>query len=330
MAAHDLLLWTSECRRSPSEWCRHRRLRRRHSAELHDQCDLAGSRHRCSHAHGRRSGSHHLTLRRTPEMPTRKHFVQPQRRAQSGVTLIELMVALAIGAFLMIGAITVFMQSRTTFRVTESLSRLQENGRFALDALEPDIRMARYWGLTTRTEQDREPREADGSEWHRRRYLRPELAHRPRPRGRWVRTTRMGSPRARCSASFQPNTDTLVVRRAMEDTVAAAALAVNTMYLADGALARRAHLQRRRVAGGIYGDQQRDPSAGRQRLLRRPSLEPFPADEHRSVAANEDVASQRHHPRSRDPAERRRHADSVRRRHRRVRRSRTAARSTAT
>ena len=37
------------------------------------------------------------------------------------MTLIELMVALAIGAFLMIGAITVFMQSRTTFRVTESL-----------------------------------------------------------------------------------------------------------------------------------------------------------------------------------------------------------------
>ena len=70
------------------------------------------------------------------------------------MTLIELMVALAIGAFLMIGAITVFMQSRTTFRVTESVSRLQENARFALDALEPDIRMAHFWGLTTRTESD--------------------------------------------------------------------------------------------------------------------------------------------------------------------------------
>lgn len=72
-------------------------------------------------------------------------------RRQHGMTLIELMVALAIGAFLMIGAITVFMQSRTTFRVTESLSRLQENARFALEAIEPDIRMAHYWGLTPRT-----------------------------------------------------------------------------------------------------------------------------------------------------------------------------------
>jgi type IV pilus assembly protein PilW len=70
---------------------------------------------------------------------------------QAGMTLIELMVALAIGSFLMIGAMTVFMQSRTTFRVTESVSRLQETARFALDALEPDVRMAQYWGMTTRS-----------------------------------------------------------------------------------------------------------------------------------------------------------------------------------
>jgi type IV pilus assembly protein PilW len=68
------------------------------------------------------------------------------------MTLIELMVALAIGAFLMIGAITVFMQSRTTFRLTDSVARLQENGRFVLDALEADIRMAGFWGLTRRSE----------------------------------------------------------------------------------------------------------------------------------------------------------------------------------
>jgi Tfp pilus assembly protein PilW len=67
------------------------------------------------------------------------------------MTLIELMVALAIGAFLMIGAITVFMQSRTTFRITESVARMQENARFALETIEPDIRMAHYWGLSTDT-----------------------------------------------------------------------------------------------------------------------------------------------------------------------------------
>ncbi|MFB3112124.1 MAG: PilW family protein [Gemmatimonadales bacterium] len=69
----------------------------------------------------------------------------------AGVTLIELMVAMAIGAFLMVGAMTVFMHSRTSFRVNESISRLQENTRFVLDVIEPDIRMASYFGLTSRS-----------------------------------------------------------------------------------------------------------------------------------------------------------------------------------
>ncbi len=81
-----------------------------------------------------------------PEPPLCSPFTG--RRAAAGMTLVELMVALAIGVFLMIGAVTVFMQGRSSFRVTESVSRLQENARFALDVLEPDIRMAYYFGLT--------------------------------------------------------------------------------------------------------------------------------------------------------------------------------------
>ena len=73
------------------------------------------------------------------------------RRQALGVTLIELMVALAIGAFLMIGAVTVFMHARQTFRLTDAVARIQETGRFALDSIEPEIRMAHYWGLTTQT-----------------------------------------------------------------------------------------------------------------------------------------------------------------------------------
>jgi type IV pilus assembly protein PilW len=61
------------------------------------------------------------------------------------------MVALAIAGFLMVGAIDVFLRGRDAFRLTESISRLQENGRFALAVIEPDIRMANYWGLTSRS-----------------------------------------------------------------------------------------------------------------------------------------------------------------------------------
>ena len=74
----------------------------------------------------------------------------PSRTPHAGVTLIELTVALAIGAFLLLGAMTVFVQARTTFRVSESTSRLHENAQFALDRLEADIRMAGFWGLHAR------------------------------------------------------------------------------------------------------------------------------------------------------------------------------------
>ena len=69
--------------------------------------------------------------------------------AQRGMTLIELTVAMAIGLFLIGGALYVYSQSKNTYRASDSLARLQESARFALDALEPDIRLARYWGLNS-------------------------------------------------------------------------------------------------------------------------------------------------------------------------------------
>ncbi len=64
-----------------------------------------------------------------------------------GMSLVELMVALAIGSFLMWGAITVYSRSRTTYQVSEQVARLQENARYAISVIEPDIRLANYWGL---------------------------------------------------------------------------------------------------------------------------------------------------------------------------------------
>jgi type IV pilus assembly protein PilW len=72
--------------------------------------------------------------------------------ADSGLTLVELMVALAISSILVIGATTIYMQGRTTFRVNQSVARLHEDARFVLDTLEPDIRMAGYFGLRSRAE----------------------------------------------------------------------------------------------------------------------------------------------------------------------------------
>ncbi|MEM7283655.1 MAG: PilW family protein [Pseudomonadota bacterium] len=71
-----------------------------------------------------------------------------KRSKQTGVSLIELLITLVIGTILMAGAMRVFQQSKNAYRVNESSSRLQENARFAMDTLDPDIRLSSNWGLT--------------------------------------------------------------------------------------------------------------------------------------------------------------------------------------
>ncbi|MGI9239087.1 MAG: PilW family protein [Woeseiaceae bacterium] len=71
-------------------------------------------------------------------------------RRQAGLTLTELMVALAIGSFLMIGAITIYNQSREAFVINESIARVQETAQFAMDTIEADLRMASNWGRNSR------------------------------------------------------------------------------------------------------------------------------------------------------------------------------------
>ncbi|HSN72359.1 MAG TPA: PilW family protein [Steroidobacteraceae bacterium] len=74
------------------------------------------------------------------------------RRWLAGFSLIELMVALVIGAILIAGAVTVYSRSRVTYRVNEMAARMQETARYAMDFIESDLRMASYWGLNSRPE----------------------------------------------------------------------------------------------------------------------------------------------------------------------------------
>jgi len=71
-------------------------------------------------------------------------------RRQMGLTMVELMVALAIGSFLMIGAVQIYNQSRQAFVINESIARVQETAQFAMDTIEADLRMASNWGQNSR------------------------------------------------------------------------------------------------------------------------------------------------------------------------------------
>jgi len=69
---------------------------------------------------------------------------------QRAFTLIELMIAMLIGVFLMAGVIQIFLSAKQAYRLQENLSRLQENGRFAMDFITKDVRMAGYAGCSSK------------------------------------------------------------------------------------------------------------------------------------------------------------------------------------
>jgi type IV pilus assembly protein PilW len=69
-----------------------------------------------------------------------------QIHKQHGVTLVELMIAITIGLVLIGGLLQVYLGSKQSYNLAEAASRVQENGRFAVDTLNRDIRMADFFG----------------------------------------------------------------------------------------------------------------------------------------------------------------------------------------
>lgn len=72
-------------------------------------------------------------------------------KQQLGLTMVELLVALAVGSFLMIGAMQIFSQSRQAFVINESIAGVHDTAQLALDTIENDLRMASNWGRSSRS-----------------------------------------------------------------------------------------------------------------------------------------------------------------------------------
>jgi type IV pilus assembly protein PilW len=66
----------------------------------------------------------------------------PTRGRQVGLTLIELMISVVIGLVVVGGVTYLYVGSKGAYRGNESLARIQEAGRFALDSITRDIRRA--------------------------------------------------------------------------------------------------------------------------------------------------------------------------------------------
>lgn len=68
------------------------------------------------------------------------------RTRQAGLSLIELMVSITIGLIILTGVAYVFVNTSDARRELERTSRQLENGRFAIDLLQDDLRLAGFYG----------------------------------------------------------------------------------------------------------------------------------------------------------------------------------------
>ncbi|WP_198265799.1 PilW family protein [sulfur-oxidizing endosymbiont of Gigantopelta aegis] len=72
------------------------------------------------------------------------------RVSQKGLSLIEIMIAMTISLILLAGVGQIYISNKQTYRVTEAMSRMQENARFAIGFMTRSIRGADHWGCAGR------------------------------------------------------------------------------------------------------------------------------------------------------------------------------------
>jgi len=86
--------------------------------------------------------------RRIGDVPARGAGAMSER----GLSLIELMIALAIGLLISASVLTVYVNTSRNFALDERYGRMQENARYALRVLGEDLVMADFWGQLVSTD----------------------------------------------------------------------------------------------------------------------------------------------------------------------------------
>lgn len=68
---------------------------------------------------------------------------------QNGLSLVELLIALALGLILTLGVVEIFLSSKQTYTVVTAQSETQENGRVVKHFIGKSLRHAGYWSDPT-------------------------------------------------------------------------------------------------------------------------------------------------------------------------------------
>lgn len=73
-------------------------------------------------------------------------FASPSAHAQRGVTLLEMMIAMAMGLMVLSAVIMLYMQTARTFQQQHAMADLQVRGRMATQLLGEELRRTGFWG----------------------------------------------------------------------------------------------------------------------------------------------------------------------------------------
>jgi len=74
------------------------------------------------------------------------NFAHAMAKKQSGLSLVELMIALTIGLLLLAGLTLIFVNSSEANRELQKTAQQVENGRYAIDIISQDLRLAGFYG----------------------------------------------------------------------------------------------------------------------------------------------------------------------------------------
>lgn len=77
---------------------------------------------------------------------TRDNSTAKRRRAQTGFSVVEIMVAMTVGLILLLGITQLLLAGKKSFRLQNSTGVMQENGRYAMNFLTTSLRAADHWG----------------------------------------------------------------------------------------------------------------------------------------------------------------------------------------
>jgi len=73
-------------------------------------------------------------------------LVKSSQQKQSGLTLLELLIAMAIGTLLILGATSMFIANKRVYKEVDFQGRLAENARFGMEMMIRDLRMTGFIG----------------------------------------------------------------------------------------------------------------------------------------------------------------------------------------